>query len=81
MKNKKNSTFWVFIPARSESKSIKHKNIKILKNKPLLAFSIISAKKLKISNKIVVSSDSKKYLKIAKKYGSNFIHPRPKKLA
>ena len=33
------------IPARSGSKEIKNKNIKLFKKKPLIAHSIISAKK------------------------------------
>lgn len=79
MKNKK--IFWVFIPARSGSKAIKDKNIKKLNNKPLLAHSILSAKKLINVERIIVSSDSKKYLNIAKKYGCKFLHLRSKKLS
>ena len=78
---KKNDYFWVFIPARSGSKSIKNKNIKKICNVPLLAYSILAAKKLKFVNNIVVSSDSKKYLNIAKKYGCNLLHLRPKEFA
>ena len=77
---KKKNLFWIFIPARSGSKSIKNKNIKLLNRIPLLAYSVISAKKLKIG-RVVVSSDSKKYLNIAKKYGSDFLHLRPKKFS
>lgn len=76
--NKKKVVFWAFIPARSGSKTIKNKNIIDFKGKPMIAHSILSAKKLKVK-KIVVSSDSRKYLKIAKKYGSDFLHLRPKK--
>ncbi len=78
---KKKNLFWVFIPARSMSRSIKDKNIRLLKGKPILAYSIIVAKKLDLVDRIVVSSDSKKYLGIAKKYGSNFLHLRPRKLS
>ena len=81
MKMKKKKLFWAFIPARSKSKSIKNKNIRPLKGKPLLAYSIIAAKKLNFIDKIVVSSDSKKYLNIAKKYGCNFLHLRSSKLS
>ena len=59
-----------FIPARSGSKSIKNKNIKLLKGKPLLAWSIESCIKSKFIKDIIVSTDSKKYAKIAKKYGA-----------
>jgi len=65
------------IPARKGSKAIKNKNIISLKNKPLLAHSIILAKKCGF-NKVIVSTDSKKYKKIAKKYGAEvpFLRPR-----
>jgi|TARA_B100001964_G_scaffold119282_1_gene132696 CMP-N-acetylneuraminic acid synthetase len=78
---KKKDNFWAFIPARSGSKTIKNKNIIKFKGKPLMAHSIITAKKLKIFDKIIVSSDSKKYLNIAKKFGSNFLNLRSKKLS
>ncbi len=75
---RKNDQFWVFIPARSGSKTIKNKNIIKFIDKPLIAHSIISGKKLNIG-KVVVSSDSKKYLAISKKFGADLLHLRPKK--
>ncbi len=44
MKTKKDE-FWAVIPARSGSKSLKHKNIKFFLKRPLMVHSIISAKK------------------------------------
>ena len=70
-----------FIPARSGSKSIKDKNIKILNGKPLIAWSIQACLKSKFINKVVISTDSKKYAKIAKKYGADEIIIRPKKIS
>ena len=79
---KKNVNFlnevWAFIPARSGSKSIKNKNILKLNGKPLIAHSISHAKKLKSIQKIIFSSDSLKYIKIAKKYGCKDFHFRTK---
>ena len=63
----KKNKILVIIPARSGSKGIKDKNIKIIKKKPLLSHSIIYAKKSKFVDKIVVSTDSHKYANIAKK--------------
>ena len=37
--------FWAFIPARSGSKAILNKNIKKLNKLPLIAYSILAAKK------------------------------------
>ena len=59
---------WVFIPARSGSKSIKNKNIKKINGKPLIYYTLLIAKKLKRVKKIVFSSDSQYYLNIASKY-------------
>lgn len=79
IKDKLNN-FWIIIPARSGSKTIKNKNIVKFQGKPLLAHSIILGKKLKLGN-VVVTSDSKKYLKIASKYGADILHLRPKKFS
>ena len=73
--------FWVIIPARSGSKSILHKNLKKINNLPLVAYSILAAKKNKNFKKIVFSSDSVKYYNIAKKYGSCIFHKRSKKIS
>ena len=70
--------FWAFIPARSGSKSLKNKNIKLFMKKPLLAHSILVAKKIKNINNIVFSSDSRNYIKIASKYGCQSFHLRSK---
>ena len=75
---------WIFIPARSGSKSIKNKNIIKSQNKPLIYHTIKVALKLKnIKNikNIIFSSDSEKYLSIAKKYGISSLHLRKKKYA
>ena len=57
------------IPARSGSKRLKNKNIRLINGKPLIAYSIIQALKLKDIDYVIVSTDSKKYAKIAEKYG------------
>ena len=58
------------IPARSGSKGLKDKNIKLLKGIPLMAYSIDAAKKTELFSDIVVSTDSKKYAEIARIYGA-----------
>ena len=69
------------IPARSGSKTIKNKNIYKFKNKELIYYSIKFANSLRFLNKIIFSSDSNKYLKIAQKYGSKNNNLRPKILS
>lgn len=66
----KNNKFLAIIPARSGSKGIKDKNIKLLKNKPLMAYTIEAAKKSKVFDDIIVSTDSEKYKIIAEQYGA-----------
>jgi CMP-N-acetylneuraminic acid synthetase len=69
------------ICARGGSKGIKNKNLKQFCGKPLMFFTINQAKKSKLFNKIVCSSDSKKILKISKKYGVDLTINRPKKIS
>ena len=67
------------IPARSGSKVIKDKNILKFNGHPSIAYSIVASLKSKFVDKVVFSSDSNKYLKIAKKYNPNILHKRSKK--
>ena len=71
----------ILIPARSGSKRIKNKNIKLFAGKPLLAHSIIQAKKIKNIDHIIVSTDSKKYANIAESYGAKCYYLRPKNIS
>ena len=67
------------IPARKGSKSIKDKNIIPFNGKPLLYHSIKTALNSKLIDRVIVSTDSKKYQKIALKYGAEAPFLRPKK--
>ena len=58
------------IPARGGSKTIKDKNIKLLKGKPLIEYSIKHAHLSKKIENVIVSSDSQKILDIASKLGA-----------
>lgn len=69
------------IPARSGSKGLRDKNIKLLKEKPLLVYSVEAAQKAKIFDCIHVSTDSQKYADIAKKYGADVPFLRSEELA
>ena len=66
---------------RGGSRGVKNKNIKLINNRPLLYYTIKQAIKSKIFDHIVVSTDSKKILKIAKSYGADDWFLRPKKLS
>ena len=67
------------IPARSGSKSISDKNIKLLSGYPLIAYSIAVAKCSLLIDRVIVSTDSKKYAEIAKKFGAEVPFIRPHK--
>ena len=69
------------IPARSGSKGIKNKNMIKFKGKPLLYWTIKLAKKIKYFDKIVVSTDSKKIQRFAKKNGVSAPFLRPIRLS
>jgi CMP-N,N'-diacetyllegionaminic acid synthase len=71
----------ITICARSGSKGLVNKNIREIDGKPLIAYSFESAKKWGKAHRIVCSSDSKKILEIAKKYGINVPFIRPDHLA
>lgn len=69
------------IPARSGSKTLKDKNIALLGEHPLLAYSIIAAKLSNHIERVIVSTDSKLYADIAYNYGAEVPFIRPRALA
>jgi CMP-N-acetylneuraminic acid synthetase len=78
MKKKTNNILCV-ISARGGSQGLKNKNIKNFNGKPLIAWTILQAKKSKFINEIYVSTDSLKIAKIAKSYGAKIPFLRKKK--
>lgn len=58
------------IPARSGSKGIKDKNIKLLAGVPLIGYTIKAALESNMYEKVMVSTDSEKYAQIAKELGA-----------
>ena len=69
------------ITARGNSLRIRDKNIKNFAGKPLIAWTILEAKKSKLLNRVIVSTDSPAIAKIAKKYGAEVPFLRPAELA
>ena len=70
------------ITARSGSKSVPDKNIKILGDKPLLGWTIKAVSESKLVEKIILSTDSEKYFTIAKSFHNDInFHKRSKELA
>ena len=69
------------IGARSGSKSVPHKNIRLLGRKPLIAWAIEAAQKSKLIDRVIVSTDSSKYAKLARKHGAETPFLRPKEIS
>lgn len=59
------------VTARSGSKGLKDKNIKLLYGHPLMAYSIWAAQKSGMFQEIFVSTDSAQYADVARQYGAN----------
>ena len=72
---------FAYIPARSGSKRILNKNIKLFKGKPIILYVIENLKKLNFIKSIYVSTDSEKIKKISEKTGAICGDLRKKSLA
>lgn len=79
--NLANKKYLCVIPARAGSQGIKNKNIKILDGIPLVEHTIKFSKKIKKNFDVIVSTNSKKILNIAKKYKLSGTELRPDNLS
>jgi CMP-N-acetylneuraminic acid synthetase len=77
----KNLKIISIIPARSNSKRVKNKNIINFRNKPLMAHTILHSIQSKYINRTIVSTDSQAYANIAKSYGAEILFLRPKNIS
>lgn len=68
------------IPARGGSKGIPNKNIKMICGKPLIVWTIEKAKRSRLLDKVIVSTDSDTIAEIAQKAGAEVLK-RPDYLA
>ena len=69
------------IPARSGSKSVKDKNIRLIGGKPMLSYSIEHGLQAQSVNRVLVSTDSEKYAGIARQYGAEVPFLRPAEIS
>jgi CMP-N,N'-diacetyllegionaminic acid synthase len=69
------------IPARGGSKGIPHKNMRKICGKPLIEYTINTAKSSKLINKIILTTDSKKIAEFSKSKGIEVPFLRPKKIS
>lgn len=68
------------IPARGGSKGVPKKNIKLLNNKPLIAYTIEAAIESKLDT-VIVSTDDQEIADVAKRFGADVPFLRPDNLA
>lgn len=75
----KGKSVLAIIPARDGSKGLPGKNILPMCGKPLIAWSILQGLESQYIDEVLVTTDSKKILDIAKQFGANapFIRPKP----
>jgi N-acylneuraminate cytidylyltransferase len=69
------------IPARSGSKRVASKNVRTLGGHPLLAYAVASARASGCFARVIVSTDSDEYARIARHYGAEVPILRPAVLA
>lgn len=69
------------IPARGGSKRIPRKNIKPFHGKPMIAYSIETAKASGCFDKIIVSTDDQEIADVAREYGADVPFLRPAEIA
>ena len=70
-----------FIPARSGSKRIKDKNIRLFNGHPLISYTIQAAIQSHIFDEIIFATDSEEYADIARYYGATVPFLREKSIS
>lgn len=71
----------VIIPARSGSKGVPQKNIRLLCGKPLIAYAIEAALRSGCAGRVVVSTDDEAIARVAVGFGAEVPFLRPREMA
>jgi CMP-N,N'-diacetyllegionaminic acid synthase len=74
-------TVVAFIPARSGSKRVTGKNVRLLGGHPMLAYTIAAARESGVFESVIVSTDSEDIAGIARQYGAEVPFLRPAQFA
>ena len=69
------------IPARAGSKGVPNKNTRLLGGYPLIAWSIMAAKKARSIDRVIVSTDSYEYAQLAIQLGAEAPFLRPAEIS
>ncbi len=72
---------YAIIPARSGSKGVEGKNVRLLAGFPLIAYSIAAARMCDRIDRVVVSTDSEGIAELARSYGAETPFLRPKEFS
>ena len=73
----KNQKYLAVIPARGGSTRLPRKNLRMILDKPLIVWTIESAKKSKLLDRIIISTDDEEIKKIALEYDIEIHHRTP----
>lgn len=66
-----------FVPARSGSKRVPNKNIRLLKGHPMLAYTVRAAIDSGVFDTVICATDSEAYAEVARYYGAEVPFLRP----
>ena len=69
------------IPARSGSKGVSDKNVRLVGGRPLIHWSVAAATRATMVDRVIVSTDSKRYAELALDAGAEVPFLRPAELA
>jgi CMP-N,N'-diacetyllegionaminic acid synthase len=69
------------IPARSGSKGVPNKNIRLLGGHPLLEWSIAACLKTSLIDRVIISTDSEEYANLARNFGAEAPFLRPSEIS
>ena len=69
------------IPARSGSKGVPNKNVRLLGGQTLISWSIMAATKAKLIDRVIISTDSEEYAKLAIQLGAEAPFLRPTEIS
>lgn len=68
------------IPARYGSRRVPRKNLRLFRGKPIMAYSIATAKESGLFDRVIVSTENEEIAEVAQRYGADVIM-RPRELA
>ena len=79
--NKDKPNVVAIILARGGSKGVPRKNVRALAGKPLMAYTILAAKRCSLIDRVIVSTDDDEIAKVAREFGAETPFKRPAELA